>query len=410
MNAASPVAALLGRLDIAARLDAAADALARLDERLARSPIAAGFLARADYDDATAALWLAGQAVHLHDLVLHDAEADIVLPTHDIVVAHHVLRTRRRISAKEPGSAVSPVAIASLVGRGSADADPGEAATPRQSQGENDDGDEDDERLRDDEQGEDAGDELGAAMAALDAAMARSAAALAPSGGKGIAPRDAAREMDDTAFRATGDATLGATGDEAALPGRDPLLYDPDRNEGELLEAYRSRLAETRDLPPILAAAIAVEAWRDLDPLQRYPWLGRLLAADLLRARRRALNHLPGLATGMRTIPFDERRQARTFEDRIALEIEAIGAFARAGLAEHERLMMARLLLLRRIEGRRSSSRLPQLVDLVLARPVVTAAAAMKALDLSPRGARGLLAELGLREMTGRQSWRAWGI
>ena len=40
---------------------------------------------------------------------------------------------------------------------------------------------------------------------------------------------------------------------------------------------------QTRGLPPTLAAAIAADAWDAIEPLQHTPWLGRLLAAALLR-------------------------------------------------------------------------------------------------------------------------------
>ncbi len=63
-------------------LAAAEDALARLDERLAKSPIREGWVARTHYTDACASLWLEGELVHLDDLVLHDAGMDVRAPTH----------------------------------------------------------------------------------------------------------------------------------------------------------------------------------------------------------------------------------------------------------------------------------------------------------------------------------------
>jgi hypothetical protein len=59
----------------------AEDALARLDERLRASPIRDGFCARAHFHDACASLWLAGELVHMEDLVLHDCEMDLRTPT-----------------------------------------------------------------------------------------------------------------------------------------------------------------------------------------------------------------------------------------------------------------------------------------------------------------------------------------
>ena len=81
---------------VAARLDltllsavaAAEDATARLDERLHKSPLRDGFLARGHFADACFALWLSGELVHLEDLVLHDAEMDLRAPTHELTRAH----------------------------------------------------------------------------------------------------------------------------------------------------------------------------------------------------------------------------------------------------------------------------------------------------------------------------------
>src|SRR3984893_12234887 len=84
---------------LAGPLAAAEDALARLDERLARSPIRDGWVARAHYTDACASLWLEGELIHLEDLVLHDAGMDIRAPTHQLILAWAVLRARRRIAA-----------------------------------------------------------------------------------------------------------------------------------------------------------------------------------------------------------------------------------------------------------------------------------------------------------------------
>ncbi|RVD07627.1 hypothetical protein EN749_34515, partial [Mesorhizobium sp. M7A.F.Ca.ET.027.02.1.1] len=61
----------------------ATEALARLDERLARSPVRDGFVERQHFADAAAALWLEGELVHLEDLVLHDAHMDTRAPTHE---------------------------------------------------------------------------------------------------------------------------------------------------------------------------------------------------------------------------------------------------------------------------------------------------------------------------------------
>src|SRR3982750_4500448 len=99
---------------LAGPLAAAEDALARLDERLGVSPIREGWISRTHFSDACASLWLQGELVHLEDLVLHDAEMDQRAPTHALIRAHAVLRTRRRIVAADPGWATSPAGLAAL--------------------------------------------------------------------------------------------------------------------------------------------------------------------------------------------------------------------------------------------------------------------------------------------------------
>lgn len=97
--------------------------------------------------------------------------------------------------------------------------------------------------------------------------------------------------------------------------------------------------------------------------LQHVPWVGRLLAPAILHG--------------------------------FAATIEM-------GLKEQKRLMLARTVMERHLVGLRTSSRLPGLIDLVMARPLVSADMVSSALDVTPRTALRIVADLGLRAMTGR--------
>lgn len=359
---------------LAGPLAAAEDALARLDERLARSPIRDGWVARTHYTDACASLWLEGELVHLEDLVLHDAGMDIRAPTHELTRARAVLRTRRRIADAKPGWALSVAGLDGLRGR------EGEGDREKARGDDRDDAGFD----GDDEAGIDRHPELtetdqhlAAAFAAVDAAMVRAEQTLA--------------------------------GEGRLRPERDPLVYDPDWDEDARIEDWRATLDQTRPLPPTLAAAIATEAWDGIAPLQHTPWLGRLLAASVLRDRGKSRWHLPCLHEGLKAIPREHRRPRDTAA-RLAVQLEAITAAAAAGLKDHDRWLNQRALLARKLDGRRVTSRLPALLDYVLTRPIVSSGMIAKELGITPRAAQDLVAELGLREATGRGRYRAWGI
>lgn len=352
--------------------------LARLDERIARSPVGAGFLERSQFTDACASLWIDGELVHLEDLVLHDATRDIRTPTHELTVARDVLRTRRRIAAQSPEWALSAEGIRNLrqtADINSVDADAAEPASvvrPGVAIGPEAEGDD----------GDDAENLPGVDYAAIDAVLARSEAAIE-------------------------NATRPGRGGAAE---RDPLVYDLDWDEGARLEEWRDVLRQAENLPAVLQAIVALDAWNELSVLQHAPWLGRLFAASILRqAGVTNGTHLAAINLGLKTIPVDRRRH-RDRETRLLAIAHGLLAAAELGLKEHDRLTLAKTMMDRKLEGRRTSSKLPELVELVMAKPLVSAGMVAKTLDVTPQAARRIVLELGLREMTGRGRFRAWGV
>jgi Protein of unknown function (DUF1612)/HTH DNA binding domain len=363
-------------------------ALTRLDERIARSPVGGGWLERQNFTDACASLWIDGELVHLEDLVLHDATRDIRTPTHELTIARDVLRTRRRIGSQPAGWALSeeglrglrrPWAGASLGDAGAGVADKTAVGDVADGAGEGtEDGD------------EDGGDEpesaLDAELAAIDALLARSDAAI-----------EQARKP-------------GPTKKPGPPAEKDPLVYDLDWDEDERLEEWRGVLRQAQDLPAVLQAIVALDAWNEIAVLQHAGWMGRLLAASLLRQGGvTTQNHLAAINLGLKTIPVDRRRH-RNRETRLLAIAHGLIATAEIGLKEHDRLALARQMMERKLAGRRTSSKLPELVELVMAKPLVSAGMVAKTLEVTPQGARRIVQELGLREMTGRGRFRAWGI
>jgi HTH DNA binding domain./Protein of unknown function (DUF1612). len=351
-------------------------ALVRFDERMARSSLANGVVERLDFADACASLWVDGELVNLEDLVLHDAGHDVRSPTHELVIARDVLRARRRIAQQKPGWALSSDGLSVLRAKrtspqampsGSIEGDFGGSPPGLQ--------DEEEDFL----QGQD---DLEIDYSEIDALLARSAAALDDIGNAGPRP---ARE-------------------------KDPLLYDLDWDEEARMHEWQRVVGEIEHLPPVLQAAVALDAWEEIQVLQNMPWLGRLLASAILhRENVTSGQHLAALNVGLKSIPVD-RRRSKDRGVRLLAVVCALQTTGEIGLKEHDRLSLASQMLQRRLIGKRSTSKLPELAELVVKRPLVSATMIAETLKVTPRAALRIIEELGLRELTGRGRFRAWGL
>ncbi|MER8621159.1 RHE_PE00001 family protein [Mesorhizobium sp. M1409] len=353
----------------------ATEVLVRLDERVARSPVRDGFVERQHFADAASALWLEGELVHLEDLVLHDAHMDIRTPTHELTRAHAVLRTRRRIFAQKPDWALSRDGFLALTGRGGAMPAAGQKSRDGEGAGAS--------SFEADDRDDAEADRLAEEFAEIDAVLARSSRIL---NGADVPARKEGRPEPQNG-----------------------LIYDLDWNEEERLAEWQAVVAGARDLPVVLRAAVLLEAWSDIEVLQHATWLGPLLVAALLRQEGLAANHLACIHLGAKNIP-RERRRARNRGDRLLAWLDAIHDAALAGQKEHDRLVLAKSQMERRLKQRRASSKLPGLVELVMSRPLVSAGMIQDRLKVTKQGALNMVGELGLREMTGRGRFRAWGI
>ncbi|WP_352806574.1 DUF1612 domain-containing protein [Mesorhizobium sp. M0340] len=310
----------------------ATEALAQLDERLVRSPVRDGFVERQHFADAAAALWLEGELVHLNDLVLHDAH-----------MGHP--HTDPRTHPRACGAANPPANFCTKTGLGAQprrffgpdrsrrrDAGlgtkkPGRAgagASSVEADGRND--------------GED--DRLAEEFAEIDAVLARSS--------KILSGADVPGRKEETSQRDRPEPQNG-------------LIYDLDWNEEERLAEWQAVIADTREWPLVMRAAILLEAWSDIEVLQHGAWLGPLLVAALLRQEGLVTHHLASRHLGAKNIP-RERRRARNRSDRLLACLDAIHDAALTGLKEHDRLVLAKSQMERKLRDRRASSKLSDVV------------------------------------------------
>jgi hypothetical protein len=220
------------------------------------------------------------------------------------------------------------------------------------------------------------------------------------------------------AWRAAPEALLAASSpgerrDRPRVPeeDRNPLLCDVSWGEGERLSGWQSVRRETESWPALLAAAFVWDAWQLLQPEQHGLWKSYLLASLTLKARKAFGQGLLPLAWG--AMNADIQRDKR-FPLNLRVEgfLEAVKASCERTGQEIVRLIHANALMARTIEGKRKASKLPQLKELLLRRPLVSARMIQRTLKVSPEGASYLLKQLGSgpREVTGQRSYRVWGI
>jgi hypothetical protein len=192
---------------------------------------------------------------------------------------------------------------------------------------------------------------------------------------------------------------------------RNEFVYDRSWGEAERLAAWRNVRREADALPALLAAAFVWDAWNSLQPEQRGFWKSWLLASLTLKARKAFGQGLLPLAWGAMhaDVQWDKRFPLNL---RVEKFLEAVAAACQRTGQEIIRLAHADALMARRTEGKRKASKLPQLKDLLLRRPLVSARMIQKALKVSPEGVSYLVKELGSvpSEITGRRSYRVWGI
>lgn len=195
---------------------------------------------------------------------------------------------------------------------------------------------------------------------------------------------------------------------------RDELLMalgDVEWDEDERVDQWREILACLPPVPVMLKAAVAWDAWLQVEPLHGGAWRAALMAAAVLRDGRLTLHHQFTLGIGARKSRhrYDGRAP---LEQRIAGFLDWVKVGATHGQDELKRLSLAQQVLSQVARSKHVDSRLPALIDMVLSRPLISAEIAQRELKLTSTGFRRLLKQLGssVKELTGRRRYQVWGI
>jgi hypothetical protein len=164
---------------------------------------------------------------------------------------------------------------------------------------------------------------------------------------------------------------------------------------------------------PLMAAADIIHRWHDARAAERVGAAAGRVLASAWPARSGATNGLVlmpsvgflGHASEYR--PDRGRRWTGTF-------LRASLRSAEWGLRLHTDLVLVRRRLLESAGGRRATSRLPALIDRLVAVPSLSAAQTAVTLGMTDRASRSLLEDLHaggmIREMSGRGSFRVYAV
>lgn len=336
----------------------------RLNARLAASGLADGWQNRCDINEAFMAIQSEGFVVDLTDLVLHDGNLNKRAPTNELVRASSILRAYRVARHRPAPWPLTKRGLASLAGGLSSKEFAEETPPPALT-----------DRKRKDEDFDAFSDQF----AEIDALIERTGRVL--------------------------------RGEVAASQNRTLLAGTPNEKQFEAEDRWFSILSDLERLPAVQAAAFGWQAWRELGVHDGQPFLGLIIASSILRSRGLTTCILP-LAAAYRKAGY-RGRQLITKDMAVGTFCELLHEALRLANSDLSTLSLHRDLMTPKLAGRRKGSKLNDLVELFLSRPIVTMPLAREHLKVTSHAVKCMFDELGPslpRELTQRSRYRAWGI
>ena len=240
---------------------------------------------------------------------------------------------------------------------------------------------------------------------------------LTPSGLEAVLSRgniasDPGSEAVKAADRNPSRRVTGFDGALTACPLPDDLAQQSPAQALTYWLASSARLRQSH--PPLLACAMLMDLWWRLEVAQTQDYAGMFLIEAYARTLGRMRHARLCLELGARTVQSQQVRWRKTAPDadRVEVCLEMIRTGAEKGLEELNRLSIADQILRRALRDRRRTSRMPELVELVLKTPLITTDLVAQTLRVTPQAAGKMIDALSgsLVEITGRVRYRAWRI
>ena len=336
--------------------DQALGAMIRLDERVRRSSpeLASGFKSRCDFYEAQAV----ARVVHLEDVVLHDANTDVRMPTDEILAASRALVRRSELAKASKSKCADPEYLAKIT-----------------------------------------------QLALTEFLATESEASLATqSSGSGVL--DELAQDDLTPDSLTQDDLAAAMGDLDSLAAKLTA-----KAASPASHSIAGLLHEIAPLPPFLGGILLLDHWF-YQAGETISDSGPLLLGAYWKASGFMTAHSPSIARGLWKSRNRWQRQVET-EERIIDLLATFTKLAKLGHADLDRLTLAQEVMLNKVPATGRHIKLREMITVFIELPMVSNAILMNRLKISKQAVDYLLAQLGSalpRELTGRERYRAWGV
>lgn len=196
-------------------------------------------------------------------------------------------------------------------------------------------------------------------------------------------------------------------------PANDLALYDPDEDRTALVESWCVQWEAMSGETPLTRVAKGFASWVSAAVFANATPADALLLVERMSVSCRLVRDAPlALAIGARALKWRPSPHAID-EEFVERFLQAVEASARSGMLALDALDLWRERAGVFLQGRRSSSHISDVLDLVAQKGVVSSSSIERATGITVQSAARIcnsLTDTGLlRELTGQRTFRIWG-